>query len=361
MYVASENGHLKIVQYFHSLDKNLYLQQNEDDGKTPMYVASENGHLEIVRYLLTIADNIDDLVFQNDGNTALHAACIGGNRDIVTFILPHVDLNAKDADGNTPLHFACENGHFELVRYLLTLKNIQYLQNNSGMTVVHSCCTEDGNLDNLDIIKLLHKKGVPLNTQNNYGETVMHNACWLNQIEVVQFIYSKNAGLIYPQNDQGNTPLHIACRTNSSIVVKFLIRVGANLTIANNDGNNPIRMACLNGSMECLRILVWNGVAVPAAQFHYSTSINLFLEEVNNAGGSVEWAKKQHLSRRWHIVRMQCLYAPDQWAPNIATRLNWQSRAIPVCVENVKWKKLILLLLGPTLANETKQKIIKYL
>jgi ankyrin repeat protein len=63
LITASINGHKEIVQMLLQ-DKNIQINQQDEDGKTALILASMKGHKEIVQILLR-DENIDINLFKN--------------------------------------------------------------------------------------------------------------------------------------------------------------------------------------------------------------------------------------------------------------------------------------------------------
>ena len=57
-------------------------------------------------------------------------------------------------------------------------------------------------------------------------------------------------------NKDGNTILHNACAKGESEMVQLLMKNGADVLRPDRHGNTPIHIACLNFSLDILRILL---------------------------------------------------------------------------------------------------------
>ncbi len=54
----------------------------------------------------------------------------------------------------------------------------------------------------------------------------------------------------------GNTALGIACKQGYLAIVKLLVKGGANVNIANRYSNTPVHIAAMNGHSEIVEFLV---------------------------------------------------------------------------------------------------------
>ena len=80
---------------------------------------------------------------------------------------------------------------------------------------------------NLNRVKTLLNRGVPVNTQTDAGWTPLHFAAYSGRVNVVQELLRRGAHL-NPRTRSGMTPLYLAAYWNNPHVVHALIRAGAN-------------------------------------------------------------------------------------------------------------------------------------
>ena len=118
IHIASQNGHLLIVQYLiekQNVDKDIKGHSN----RTPLHYASQGGHLPIVEYLLSKGADIG--ATDKEGKTALHYACENGHVSTADYLISNgSNIEAKTKDDWTPLHFAAKSGSANLVNYMLS-------------------------------------------------------------------------------------------------------------------------------------------------------------------------------------------------------------------------------------------------
>ena len=79
---------------------------------------------------------------------------------------------------------------------------------------------------NLNRVKTLLNRGVPVNTQTDAGWTPLHFAAYSGRVNVVQELLRRGAHL-NPRTFTGRTPLHIASHIDP-YVVHALLKAGAN-------------------------------------------------------------------------------------------------------------------------------------
>ena len=124
IHIASQNGHLQIVQYLieeQNVDKDI--KGNAD--WTPLHYVcwknKGNSQFPIVKYLISIGANIE--AKDGIGKRPLHCACEKGDLPIVKFLISKgAEIEPKDKNHKTPLNYASNSGKIDVVKFLLNTK-----------------------------------------------------------------------------------------------------------------------------------------------------------------------------------------------------------------------------------------------
>jgi ankyrin repeat protein len=178
---------------------------------------------------------IDVNVRIDDNVTALALSVYNGFWDITEILLqsPTVDVNRPNVHtGETPLHLAIHKGHMESIRLLLQKHAQVHLTDNRKRTALHLAVATNRHI--LFYMVLMQGQNVPLNAQDEDGDTALHTAVALGHRDIVQDLCLQPLLQIHLQNKKGRTPLHLAAMlpTGQDLIRTMLTRHGAQPTAA---------------------------------------------------------------------------------------------------------------------------------
>lgn len=124
IFQAASKGDLASMQTL--LEQNIYVNQVNERGESPLHIASKNGRFQLVDYLLKHGANIrlKDLY----GRIALHYAVLNDHVYITEQLLKYTsNPNEQDDFGFSPLHLALELPQKDLpVAIMSGLENKKY-------------------------------------------------------------------------------------------------------------------------------------------------------------------------------------------------------------------------------------------
>ena len=104
-----------------------------------------------------------------------------------------------------------------------------------------------------DTINLLVQRGANVTLQDDLGNTPLHIAASIGDIQTAELLLDKNPAIINMQNKQGNTPLHEAAINEQIEMIKWLLNKGAHKSICNVAGQPPADLATRNAVAELLK------------------------------------------------------------------------------------------------------------
>ncbi len=92
--------------------------------------------------------------------------------------------------------------------------------------------------ENISAVHYLLKKNININKQNGFGDSYLHLAIRMGNLELVKTMLDNGAKLDIVYNSK--TPLHEACRLKQWKIAELLINKDPSLTIKNEKGESPL-------------------------------------------------------------------------------------------------------------------------
>ena len=260
--------------------------------------------LEVVALLLnTMTKNMINVNTQyKEDKTALHYASKYGLESVVKNLL---ELGARtdlvDEDGDTPLHEAAKENP-AVVKLLLETQTKLTVDlntpNKNGRTALHYACF----YGDLDVVSILLACGAKTDVVDSWGDSPLHDASGRDYPEVVERLLGKGGININTQNKNGQTCLHVACLNGSVNVVRILLDHGAEIGLVDAKGNTPLHNAMTKNQPEIVKILpkvtadlVNNLVAIS----NHRAIVRYIVQEVDYDS----WKHEGHLLLKSAVIR----------------------------------------------------------
>ena len=212
LYIASQNGHTDIISLLLKTNENLDIfdvydsigiASNTDTfsllceayrhfgsyGFTPLYVASEEGHAKVV-FLLLEANADPNIQSSNDYYTPLCVASLNGHTDVVSLLLrANADPNLQSRNNCTPLNAASMNGHTDVITLLLKANADPNLQSVGGFTPLYAASDEG----HAKVVSLLLEANADPNFQSRDSYTPLYAASRNNHTDIISLLLKANA------------------------------------------------------------------------------------------------------------------------------------------------------------------------
>ena len=288
-------------------DQSSQTVQN-NDGELPLHIACSHKSLDWIK----MVSNCDVNTRTTSGNTPLHLACSQYGKDniqIINYLTEEKQCNVKiqNNKGELPLHIACEKGSLEMVR-LVSECDVN-LQMENGDSPIHIACR---GRETSIIEFLVNTKQCNLTTPNKRNELPIHIACSKHPLDVVKLV-SKGKMDVNSQTQFVGTPLHIACSRNATVhkdtrsydsfyyyhedycyrdedenlqIVKYLVREKqCSLSIPNRNNELPVHIACRRHSLDIVKVVSEGQVDLNAQTQCGDTPLHIACEE---AVGEIE-------------------------------------------------------------------------
>nr|XP_044993283.1 ankyrin repeat and SOCS box protein 3 isoform X5 [Jaculus jaculus] len=307
--LAAREGNVKVLRNL--LKKGRSVDVADNRGWMPIHEASYHNSVECLQMLIHKDPSENYIKTKTfEGFCALHLAARQGHWKIAQILLEAgADPNERTLEETTPLFLAVENGQMDVIRLLLRHgASVNGSHSMCGWNSLHQASFQE----NAEIIKLLLKKGVQKECQDDFGITPLFVAAQYGKLESLSTLISSGANVNCQALDKA-TPLFIAAQEGHTKCVELLLSSGADpnlycngdswqlpihaaaqmghtkildllIPLTNRDCDtgpdkvSPVYSAVFGGSEECLELLLRNGYS-PDAQmcFFFGFSSPLFL------------------------------------------------------------------------------------
>ncbi|CAM9089781.1 unnamed protein product [Chrysoparadoxa australica] len=268
------------------LSRGAYIDEADEEGRTPLMMACVTGDLAAVDFLTREALPCADVeATAREGWTPLMLACGAGHVEVVrSLIAAGADLSAKDkAYGSTPLMWACGGGHFSVIKYLVeesaNAPAMLLERNSSQWTPLMICC--DGG--HLEVVRFLVNRGARVDDFNADAETALDLAIesgthavekylrsinasrgsdWWNaaeegDVEAMHNMLQKNPHLCSATDGNGRTALQLSCLAGHLDAVRLLLQeFGAEINSVDPDKSTALEVAVVTRNLPLVRYLV---------------------------------------------------------------------------------------------------------
>lgn len=253
---AAQNGKKDIIEMLIENSANLNLQDYNGDTVLHLACSSEYKFEDMLKMLILSSSNVNKV---NKKNESILMVAIKNNYsdELLEMLIERtLDLDIKDEDGMTAIMYAVCLGRYNIVEILID--KIQNIDDISGdlyenKTII-SLATYFGHKNLIDLIL---KKGININTKNCNKKILMYNAVASGNLEIVKKIFKMKIDLSNLVIN-GESILMIAVkRIKSKEITKFLIENGADLDFLNREKNSVLSiLANEKGNEELINLLI---------------------------------------------------------------------------------------------------------
>lgn len=193
-----------------------------------------------------------------------------GNKALVN--MPHsMPMDGGGAvDGWTPLMAAASNGNLEMVKLLVKKgAGINLLNAESKSALWYATTT-----GNPELVGFLLKSGARVNSADLSGMTPLMVAAVNGDVEVVKLLIKHKAKLDMKHKD-GDSALMYAIANGKTDVAGMLIKAGANVNVSNKYGATALIICAMENNVEVARQLIQRKANVHAKTDFGKTALDI--------------------------------------------------------------------------------------
>lgn len=236
------------------------------NGETPLMLAARAGNPQVLRLLIEHGAKVDSAEARKGQDALMWAAAEGHAEAVDVLLKAGAKPNSVSKAGFSPLIFAAQNGDVKTVETLLAGGADMEYAAPPGMTALLVAM----GARKLRVAELLLAKGgADVTAKDRSGNTLLHNAAQLGDVDMAKALIAKgadvNAKTTRPQGGRGGgggarggpageqTPLMLAARGNHLDVMHALIEAGADPKLKAQDGTTLLMAAANSGHIEVVR------------------------------------------------------------------------------------------------------------
>jgi ankyrin repeat protein len=150
-------------------------------------------------------------------------------------------------------------------------------KDEAGWTLLHEAAYEG----DIELVEMLLAKGVDVNVKSDAGLTALYYAVQGNNI-ATELLLAKGAD-VEVRNASGETVLHTAAEAGNTDVVQMLLAKGADVNAKDKHGFTPLHLAAARGSSGVAEALLANGAQVDAKDKNGWTALSYAVLNSNAA------------------------------------------------------------------------------
>ena len=236
----------------HHIDINA---KNYQD-KSAIELAVSKKQESVVKLLL------DKKINSESVNRALLLAAREGFAKIVEIMVENgADINFKDGTGRTALISALSGkseDHKQVVAYLLNrnadtiVKEKNKIKYSALHVALRNSYDESRRSMDAEYVKLILKKGIDFNSEDNFGDDLFYHVVLINDPEIVRLLidnnYDYNPSQEKLEKTGSKSPLITAVEHESMEIIKLLLNKGVDVNTKTTVGNTALIVAAKVGN-----------------------------------------------------------------------------------------------------------------
>ncbi len=231
----------------------------QSPGWSLIHIAAMKGDVMEIKKLLESGEDVNKE--DKRGRTPLYWASLSGNADTVSYLLSQGADAARGASWKgweQPVHAAARQGHSDVLNLLIRHGVPVNSTTVSGLTPLHIAAWNQ----HKEVVHLLIKAGADVNLATRNNMTALHLDTFAlsdfrrERYEVIVFtLLNAGADPNVRTNPLGFTPLMYACYVDSPLAVGRLVAAGADINAVSSSGETAASIATKNGNHQIVEFL----------------------------------------------------------------------------------------------------------
>ena len=291
------------------LELGVSVNAQDKDLATPLHHACS--HVNFETALVLLDNGAEPKVQDADGQTPLHRVSDADKEDcprVAQLLLARgADVNARTRDQETPLHLGLHNWNIKTAQVLLSHDANANAKNIRGLTPLQivskwsdMCFMPEPYSERLEVVRLSLKSGGDVNVRDKDRATPLHLASSHQGSRNARMLLD-NGAEVNAVNIHGQNPLHSISRKEftffscSEESARLLLERGVDVNGRDKDETTPLHLACYNGDIGVVEILLNHGAQANAEDIRGQTPLHqVLLGNRNYRGYSIPESQRSY-------------------------------------------------------------------
>ena len=245
-----------------AVEFNLNIEDFKKRRQNPLHNAVLKSNYGFIQLLIDCG--IDLAMKDSKKWTSMHYACLVGSIEMVQLLInniPEFDTASVTSAQNTIFHFAAQNPDPQVLKLVLDKFPLVDPATVGGWKMIHFA-VECGKKETIQfLLESEQKYGYNIEERATENETILHVACWLRNIEIVDLIFEalqkrkSEINFDTPDNLQ-DTCLHYICaNSNLDVPILLLKRFPQKINVRCSRGRHFLHLACQFGCLEFIKYM----------------------------------------------------------------------------------------------------------
>ncbi|KAJ3452272.1 no mechanoreceptor potential c isoform d-related [Anaeramoeba flamelloides] len=255
LFESIKNNEVEQVRQYLKTGTHPFVENRK--GHTGLYLSSKCANLDLTKIFLSY-ETRNTINGKRSFESFLVAVRKGNLQVIELFLLNHLNPNQKTSEGDTALHIATKSGNLQLAFLLIEYGSYVSSLDQEKRTPLMVAAKYGRS----EILQLYLNNQIDLERKDKHGRNALYFACESGNVQIAQELILAGARL-NTKSDKGNFPLYLAAHQGNNLLVQLLLTSGAYVD-QTYDGWTPLLIACQNGSLQTVKILLGHN-----ANLHY--------------------------------------------------------------------------------------------